>query len=75
MYGLIKTPKESNPARIITSGSGTAAENLSIFVEKCLFAEVLKIDTKIQDTQHMLTYFSQCHISISPENVKKPLVF
>ena len=58
MYGLIKTPKESNPARIITSGSGTATENLSIFVEKCLFPEVLKIDTRIQDTQHMLTYFS-----------------
>ena len=54
MYGMIKTHKESNPARIITSGSGKAVENLSIFVEKCLFSEVLKIDTRMQDTQHML---------------------
>ena len=32
MYGMIQTHKESNPARIITSGSGTAVKNLSIFV-------------------------------------------
>ena len=54
MYRMIKTHKESNPARIISSGSDTAVENLSIFVEKCLFPEVLKIDTRMQDTQHML---------------------
>ena len=54
MYGMIKTLKESNPTRIVTSGSGTAVENLSVFVEKCLFPEVLKIYTKIRDTQHML---------------------
>ena len=29
-------------------------ENLSIFVEKCLFPEVLKIETRMQDTRHML---------------------
>ena len=52
MYEIIKTPKEINSARIITSGSGTAMENLSIFVEKCLVAEVQKIGTRIQDTQH-----------------------
>ena len=42
--------KQSNSARIITNGSGTAHKNLSIFVVICLFPEVLKIDTKIQDT-------------------------
>ena len=47
MYGMIKTHKESNPARIITSGSGTTVKNLSIFVEKCLFPKVLKKDTRI----------------------------
>ena len=36
MYGLVKTHKEGNPVRVITSGCGTAIENLSIFVEKCL---------------------------------------
>ena len=33
MYRMIKTHKESNPARIITIGSGIAVENVSIFVE------------------------------------------
>ena len=47
MYGMIKTHKESNPARIITSGSGTTVKNLPIFVEKCLFPKVLKKDTRI----------------------------
>ena len=36
MYGMIKTHKQSNRARIITSGSGTVVGNLSIFAEKCL---------------------------------------
>ena len=53
MYRMIKTHKESNNARIITSGSGTAVENLSIFFEKCLFSKVLKIDSRIKFTQHV----------------------
>ena len=53
MYRMIKTHKESNHARIITSGSGTAVENLSIFFEKCLFSKVLKIDSRIKFTQHV----------------------
>ena len=32
MYGLVKTHKEGNPVRVITSGCGTAIENLSIFI-------------------------------------------
>ena len=40
MYGLIKTHKERNPARVITSGCGTANEFRSIFVEKCLYNEM-----------------------------------
>ena len=51
---MIKTHKENNPARIIISGSGTAVDDPSIFGEKYLFLEVLKIGTRIQDTQHML---------------------
>ena len=31
MYGLVKTHKEGNPVRVITSGCGTAIDNLSIF--------------------------------------------
>ena len=44
MYGLVKTHKEGNPVRVITSGCRTAVENLSIFVEKCLYSEVLNIE-------------------------------
>ena len=50
---MIKTHKESNPARIISSGSDTAVENLPNFVEKCLYPEVLKIDTRMQDTTYV----------------------
>ena len=37
MYELIKTHKNNNPARVITSGCNTAIESLSIFVEKVLY--------------------------------------
>ena len=37
MYGMIKTHKNNNPARIITSGCNTAIESLSIFAEKVLY--------------------------------------
>ena len=45
MYGLVKTHKVDNPVRVTTSGCGTAIENLSIFVEECLYSEVLEIDS------------------------------
>ena len=54
MYGLIKTHKENNPVRVITSGCSTSIEYLSVFVEKYLYREVNKIDSRIKDTQDML---------------------
>ena len=54
MYGLIKAHKLGNPVRVITSGCGTAIENLSIFVEKCLYSEILKIESRVKDTSEML---------------------
>ena len=56
MYGLIKKRKADNPVRVITSACGTAAENLLIFVEKCLFPEVLKIETRVQNTSETLNF-------------------
>ena len=44
IYGLVKTHKERNPARVIISGCETAIENLPIFVEKCLYSEILNIE-------------------------------
>ena len=37
MYGNVKTNKENNPLRVITSGCNTAVQDLSIFVENDLF--------------------------------------
>ena len=56
MYGLVKTHKVNNPVRVTTSGCGTAVENLSIFVERCLYPEVLKIESRIQDTSEMFNF-------------------
>ena len=54
MYVLIKTHKENNPIRIITSGYGTATEYLPTFVEKYLYKEVNKIDSRTKDTLDIL---------------------
>ena len=54
MYGLIKTHKNNNPARIITSGCNTAIESLSIFVEKALYDIASNLPSRIKDTGHML---------------------
>ena len=43
-----------NLVRVTTSGCGTAIEDLSIFVEKCLYSEVLKIDSRAKDSSEML---------------------
>ena len=40
---------------MITSGCGTAIENVSIFVGKCLYSELLKIESRVKDTSEMLT--------------------
>ena len=39
----------------MSSRCSTAIENLSIFVEKCLCSEVLKIESRVKDTSEMLT--------------------
>ena len=56
MYCLVKTHKENNPVRVITSGCGIAVENLSIFIEKFLFPEVLEIESRVQVRSEMLNF-------------------
>ena len=56
MCGLVKKHKVNNLVRVITSDYATAVENLSIFVERCLYPEVLKIKSRIQDTSEMLNF-------------------
>ena len=54
MYGMVKTHKINNPVYVITSGCNTAAENLSILVEKILYSIANKLPSKIKDTNDML---------------------
>ena len=76
MYGLIETHKADNPVRIITSGFGTAVENLLIFEEKCLFPEVMKIESRVQDTSEMLNFIDFLNDSnILPENCFDKITF
>ena len=65
MYGLIKTKKENNPVRVITSGCGNAIEYLLIFVEKYFYKEVNKRDSRIKDTPDMMNIIDMIMIVIS----------
>ena len=49
MYNLIKAHKVGNFVRVITSGCSTAIENLSIFIETCLYSEVLKTEGRVSE--------------------------
>ena len=75
MYDLVKTHKEENPVREITSGCGTAVENLSIFVEKCLYSEVLNIECRVQDTSEMSTIIDNLNSSNSLRSDCKSVSF
>ena len=68
MYGLIKTHKNNNPARIITSGCSTAIESLSIFVEKVLYDTAGNLPSRIKDTGHMLDIIDEINNSNLPTN-------
>ena len=56
MYGLVKTHKADNLVRVNASECRTAVENLSFFIEKCLFPEVLRTESRAQNTSKMLSF-------------------
>ena len=66
MYGLIKTHKVGNPARVITSGFSTAMEKLSISVEKVLFDLANDLPSRIRHTGHMLNIVDELNRSNLP---------
>ena len=68
MYGLIKTHKNNNPARIITSGCNTAIESLSIFVEKILYDIASNLPSRIKDTGQILDIIDEINNSNLPTN-------
>ena len=53
-FGTIKTHKEDNPLRLITSCCGTAIENLSAFTEFYLKPIAQGLPSFIKDTTHLL---------------------
>ena len=59
MYNLIKAHKVGNFVRVIASGCSTAIENLSIFVETCLYSEVLKTEGRAKGTSEMITIIDE----------------
>ena len=53
-FGTIKTHKDGNPLRLITSCCGTAIENLSAFTEYYLKPLAQKLPSFVKDTTHLL---------------------
>jgi len=53
-FGTIKTHKDGNPLRLITSCCGIAIENLSAFTEFYLKPLAQKLPSFVKDTSHLL---------------------
>ena len=53
-FGTIKTHKDGNPLRLITSCCGTAIENISAFIEYYLKPLAQKLPSFVKDTTHLL---------------------
>ena len=53
-FGTVKTHKQGNPLRLITSCCGTAIENLSAFTEFYLKPLAQNLPSFIKDTTHLL---------------------
>ena len=65
-YGLIKTHKPGNPIRLITSGIGTAVENLSAFTEYFLYPCVRKEPQILLDTTALLNTIENINRKFGP---------
>ena len=66
MYGLIKTHKVGNSARVITGGCCAAIEKLSIFVETVLFDLANELPFRNRDTGHTLSIVDELNRSNFP---------
>ena len=68
MYGMVKTHKNGNPARVITNGFDTAIEKRSILVEKTLYPIADNLPSKIKDTNNMLEIIDQLNEFVLTDN-------
>ena len=70
MYGNIKTHKNANPARVITSGCNAPVEHLSVFVEKVLYGIASELSSRIKDTNYMLDIIDDFNnLNLHPDSV------
>ena len=65
-YGLIKTHNPNSPIRLITSGNGTAVENLSLFTEYFLHPCVKKEPQILIDMTALLNKVTEINNKFSP---------
>ena len=56
---LYKTHKNDIPVRLLTSGNGSATENLSLYVEKKCSVLAQSLKSRIKDTGHMLSIIDE----------------
>ena len=67
-YGLVKTHKNGEPTRLITSVSGSVIENLSIFVTKALQNSPVDRTHIIQDKFELIDKLDKLNQNGVPEN-------
>ena len=68
MYGVVKTQKVNNPARVITSGCNTAVESLSIYIEHVLFELSESMPSRIKDSNHLVDITDNINSMFLPAN-------
>ena len=68
MYGTVRTHKNDNPVRVITSGCNTTVEKLFILVEKTLYPIADNLPSKIKDTNNMLEIIFQLNEFVLTNN-------
>ena len=68
MDGLVKSHKVNNPVRVITSGSNTAIESFSIYIERVLFELSESMPSRIKDINHLLDKIDNINSMFLPAN-------
>ena len=68
MDGLVKSHKVNNPVRVITSGSNTAIESFSIYIERVLFELSESMPSRIKDNNHLLDKIDNINSMFLPAN-------
>ena len=66
---MVKTHKNNNPVRVITSGCNTSIEKPFILVEKPLYPIADNLPSKIKDTNNLLKIVNQLNEFVLTDNI------